>query len=35
MRVTAVMAVGIFVVNVAIGRDALDSLCFALSIAVG
>jgi P-type Mg2+ transporter len=35
VRVTAVMAVGIFGVNVAIGRDALDSLLFALSIAVG
>jgi Mg2+-importing ATPase len=35
VRVTAVMAVGIFVVNIAIGRDALDSLMFALSIAVG
>ena len=35
VRVTAVMAVGIFVVNIAIGRDALDSLLFALSIAVG
>jgi P-type Mg2+ transporter len=35
VRVTAVMAVGIFVVNIAIGRDGLDSLLFALSIAVG
>jgi Mg2+-importing ATPase len=35
VRVTAVMAVGIFAVNVVIGRDALDSLLFALSIAVG
>jgi Mg2+-importing ATPase len=35
VRVTAVMAVGIFVVNVALGRDVLDSLLFALSIAVG
>jgi Mg2+-importing ATPase len=34
VRVTAVMAVGIFVVNVALGRHVLDSL-FALSIAVG
>jgi Mg2+-importing ATPase len=35
VRVTAVMAVGIFVVNIALGRDALESLMFALSIAVG
>jgi P-type Mg2+ transporter len=35
VRVTAVMAIGIFVVNIALGRDALDSLMFALSIAVG
>jgi Mg2+-importing ATPase len=31
--VTAVMAVGIFVVNIALGRDALESLMFALAIA--
>ena len=35
VRVTAVMAVGIFVVNMALGRDTLESLLFALSIAVG
>ena len=35
VRVTAGMAIGIFVVNIAIGRDALESLMFALSIAVG
>jgi Mg2+-importing ATPase len=35
VRVAAVMAIGVFVVNVALGRSAIQSALFALSISIG